>query len=432
MKFSFASATLAAANTIELGPYPGYAGDLTVQGSVGAYYSESRGKVYMEYRLSGVEADLCKTAPAGVGNACGIHIHEGMTCDDATQVGGHYFSVDSDPWGAITYSADKRGRAFGTQEVEVGEKLDISSRAMVVHDSTGARVACGLLPAHFFEASKPVKFSAYPGYAGDLKVTGDVGAYYSSRKEEVYMYYHLSGTEADLCETAPAGVGNACGIHIHEGMTCDDATKVGGHYFSVDSDPWGAITYSADKRGRSWGSQKVSVGSELDISGRAMVVHDSTGARVACALLPASLFQQQHSVKFSAYPGYAGDLKVTGDVSAYYSERNKEVYMKYNLGGTEATLCKTAPAGVGNACGIHVHEGNTCDDATQVGGHYFSVDADPWGAITYSSNFLGRSAGTAKVAVGAGLDISGRAMVVHDSTGARVACALLPAGFFTV
>merc|ERR1712194_972494 len=145
-----ASATIAAANTIDLGPYPGYAGDLTVQGSVGAYYSESRGKVFMEYKLSGVEADLCKTAPAGVGNACGIHIHEGKTCDDATQVGGHYFSVDSDPWGAITYSSDFRGRSTGTAKVAVGAGLDISGRAMVVHDSTGARVACALLPAGFF------------------------------------------------------------------------------------------------------------------------------------------------------------------------------------------------------------------------------------------------------------------------------------------
>jgi len=63
MKFT-ASATIAAANTIDLGPYLD-SGDLTARLSV--HITVSRGKV-MEYTL-GVEAD-CKTAPE-VGNACG-------------------------------------------------------------------------------------------------------------------------------------------------------------------------------------------------------------------------------------------------------------------------------------------------------------------------------------------------------------------------
>lgn len=88
-----------------------------------------------------------------------------------------------------------------------------------------------------------------------------------------------------------------------------------------------------------------------------------------------------------------------------------------------------------NACGIHIHAGTTCEDAAAVGGHYFdatSITADPWSPITYSASRYGSAVGYVKVAIGKGQDIFGRAMVVHDSTGARVACAVLPAGFFTV
>merc|ERR1711907_296560 len=110
--------------------------------------------VYMSYSISGTEAKECKTPPEGVANACGIHIHEGTTCDDADAVGGHYYnktSVASDPWPAVTYSTSVDGSATGeVQSIEIGTELDISGRALVVHDSAGVRVACALLPASFF------------------------------------------------------------------------------------------------------------------------------------------------------------------------------------------------------------------------------------------------------------------------------------------
>jgi Cu/Zn superoxide dismutase len=248
---------------------------------------------------------------------------------------------------------------------------------------------------------------------------------------DAYVWYNIAGLEAD-CATAPEGVSNACGIHIHEGMTCDDADSVGGHYYDGDSiseDPWAPVTYQASADGTSKGKTQASIGAGQDINGRAIVVHDKTGARVACALIEGKMEELVvgQGIELGPYPGYTGDLKVTGDVNAYLA-KSGNAYVTYNLKGLE-DACKTTPEGVSNACGIHIHEGMTCDDADAVGGHYYdadSVEADPWSPVGYVTRFGGRADGSVKAAIGQGQDIAGRAIVVHDSTGGRVACALLP------
>merc|ERR1719321_297529 len=106
---------------IQVGPYPGYEGSLKVTGEVNAYLAKS-GNAYVTYNLKGLE-DACKTTPEGVANACGIHIHEGMTCDDADAVGGHYYdtdSIESDPWSPVTYQASADGSSWGTTSAGIG------------------------------------------------------------------------------------------------------------------------------------------------------------------------------------------------------------------------------------------------------------------------------------------------------------------------
>merc|ERR1712048_793249 len=194
----------------------------------------------------------------------------------------------------------------------------------------------------------------------------------------------------------------------------------------TDSDPWGVLGYNTKYGGRARGSVKAAIGDGEDISGRAIVVHDSTGGRVACALVPKHLEVRDWypGVALGPYPGYTGPLKVTGNVNGYLSRRGN-AYLTFELAGLE-DACKKTPEGVANACGIHIHEGKTCDDASAVGGHYYATDSDPWGVLGYNSLF-GYASGRVKAAIGDGEDISGRAIVVHDSTGGRVACALLPA-----
>merc|ERR1712048_730100 len=181
---------------------------------------------------------------------------------------------------------------------------------------TGGRVACALIDGKLEQKAAGTKLAPYPGYTGPLKVTGNVGAYLYH--EKAYLWYQLGGLEAE-CAEAPAGVANACGIHIHEGMTCDDADSVGGHYYATDSDPWGVLGYNTKYGGRAYGSVKAAIGQGEDIAGRAIVVHDSTGGRVACALAPAKL-EVKRGVPLGPYPGYAGDLTVTGEVNAYLAK----------------------------------------------------------------------------------------------------------------
>merc|ERR1719394_391382 len=138
------STAVAAASGIRLGAYPGYEGSLKIEGNVNAYLAKS-GNAYVTYEMKGLEK-ACKVTPEGVANACGIHIHEGKTCSDASAVGGHYYATDSDPWGALGYNS-KFGYARGSVKAAIGTGEDISGRAIVVHDSTGGRVACAQLPS---------------------------------------------------------------------------------------------------------------------------------------------------------------------------------------------------------------------------------------------------------------------------------------------
>jgi len=139
---------------------------------------------------------------------------------------------------------------------------------------------------------------------------------YLAKSGNAYLTYDLSGLE-DACKVTPEGVANACGIHIHEGKTCDDASAVGGHYYATDSDPWGALGYNS-RFGKARGSVKAAIGQGEDIAGRAIVVHDSTGGRVACALLPSKLeLQEEVEASLPSYcPGSSASIHANAQLTA--------------------------------------------------------------------------------------------------------------------
>ena len=88
--------------------YPGYAGSLSVGGSVKIGYTEGN-QVVMDVGLSGLDPN-CTTSYT-TPNACGIHIHLWTTCAAA---GGHYYTVTPDPWAKVSYLVNGYGTFRGS------------------------------------------------------------------------------------------------------------------------------------------------------------------------------------------------------------------------------------------------------------------------------------------------------------------------------
>eukprot|EP00579_Thalassiosira_antarctica_P030301 CAMPEP_0202034010 /NCGR_PEP_ID=MMETSP0905-20130828/66342_1 /ASSEMBLY_ACC=CAM_ASM_000554 /TAXON_ID=420261 /ORGANISM="Thalassiosira antarctica, Strain CCMP982" /LENGTH=436 /DNA_ID=CAMNT_0048597925 /DNA_START=11 /DNA_END=1321 /DNA_ORIENTATION=- len=142
-------------------------------------------------------------------------------------------------------------------------------------------VVCGVLGVAGDRMLLAAEMDVYPGYTGSHVVTGDVRVTY--RKDDTFKFrYNLKGLEAD-CE--------GCGIHIHEGTSCDSHELVKGHYWDdeVVEDLWttaGGATYDSDAEGNAEGYFNVYNGYSFGKNvGHAVVVHAQSGARVACGVL---------------------------------------------------------------------------------------------------------------------------------------------------
>jgi len=186
----------------------------------------------------------------------------------------------------VVYVADGSGGSTGTVQIETGLSLsELDGKAFVLHEITGGRIACGLLgaaPPPPPEFRGVIDLGAYPGYAGSLTVSGTVSIFGDPAATTHTYVWDLSGVDPACTANAGAesGIGNGCGIHVHSGTSCSDATQVGGHYFSTAADPWSLVTYVSDSSGRSHGSVEVDTGKTLaELSGRAFVIHLQSGAR---------------------------------------------------------------------------------------------------------------------------------------------------------
>merc|ERR1712166_492319 len=129
--------------TATIAGYPGYTGSYIgwefLTGTVKATATdmfEYTATIDLEYTLTAAEPNA----------AAGIHIHVGTNCADANLVSGHYFATASDPWSTTTTSvADTYGDVAGAFTVASGLGFEaIVDHTIVVHDSAGARIGCGV------------------------------------------------------------------------------------------------------------------------------------------------------------------------------------------------------------------------------------------------------------------------------------------------
>jgi hypothetical protein len=125
-------------------PYPGYntTGGLTYGGTAVLSDATSATQQDIVITLSGADP-LCN----GTATKCGAHIHTGTSCGDAAAVGGHYYGTSTDVWNGanLHYTAASDG-AVKSYSIKLDTNLTMAQvigRVMVVHSSTGTRVACG-------------------------------------------------------------------------------------------------------------------------------------------------------------------------------------------------------------------------------------------------------------------------------------------------
>jgi Cu/Zn superoxide dismutase len=388
-------------HVVNLASYPDYSGS----------YNEPFGTFLVEESNSGVtiEGTLGNVAPSCVD--CGIHIHSGFTCDDADGVGGHFYDSDywdSDPW-TTTYSSNAKGHASVSVSVDgfstaSAFNLPTAYHALVVHDSTD-RVGCGIIGTPYTAVST---LGSYPDYSGSLSVNGTIAV--TETDNGIIMFGTLTGVEASV----------SGGIHIHEGVSCATTSDPGGHYFpGMSSDPWSSTTYESNADGLAGVNFKVdsfSLAGTNPVAGRVVVVHDSSGTRVACGVLESTVGEV---VTFGKYPDSSTSYDVSGTLLV------EPYIMGIELTGTLGGLESNAVGG------IHIHSGYTVDDADGVDGHYFDSafwDEDPW-TTTYSSDMYGYASCSFSMnnfsMTGVSEPVSLRAMVVHLSSGTRAGAGLI-------
>jgi len=395
--------------------YPGYDGPYNVIGTVDVTFdvldSPAAAGQY-SYNLSGVPPE----------SAGGVHVHVGRSCEIESEIGGHYYTSNPDPWTTTYASANDDGRTHGTFQVADGFGADDHvSHTVVVHEQGGPRAGCGTLT-----------------YAP--RVVGSVLVHQTNVPDVIVLTVQLIGLERRSTKTTGT-------FHVHAGCSCEDA---GGHLLSYSRpeqpDPWGSAQFyevnkdfsSADvgkngtaaAQGFSLANATVHGFTLADICGHAVVVHASNGDRIGCAVIdtvptcaasctptptPSSPPPLPHSaeVDMGAYPGTSYPISGTLEV--------EETPTGLRIFGDVHNL----PAECADGCGIHVHDGFSCD-TNYVGGHFTlgPQEKDPWGGLEYNSPSFTAAVDITSVDPSVTLGhVLGRVVVMHgeDST-LRVAC----------
>ena len=159
---------------------------------------------------------------------------------------------------------------------------------------------------------------------------------------------------------------------------------------TLAADPWATVVYTTGV-----GSLTVETGlTAADVEGKAMIIHNKDGGRIACALLQSGAPLDVGDGTLAApalmaggfvpYYTYAGNLAISGTVGPMTTVGTTQTFY-YQLDGVDP-LCSSGAGGAGNSCGIHIHAGRTCVDNAL--GHYYTraVTTDPWTSIASAAS----------------------------------------------
>ena len=351
-----------------VGTYPGAAAN-NVQGLLRT--GRTLGGIKVTGLLSGLTG----------GTSAGIHIHTGSSCtadatypEEATK--GHYRDgLASDPW-TTEYNSDAKGVAtidLAMSDFSLYKTRPVYGRAVVVHSAT-ARVGCGVIGEdnHIYPAT--VTLGPYPGYTGGLNVQGVFTLRSAYRSAELLVYGVLAGLPS----------GSSAGWHVHAGHTCDNATRVGGHYYeglgsSSNDDPWSPVEWASNDVGVAEVDMRMinftlQPGAVRDVSGRVIVVH-AAGARVACGVISPYGYGRQEVLQMGLIPSAASSINYSPAGIVVERDTDNGLHFSGILTGVETDA--TAEFHVHGPNKFIYQQGYTCE-AAGVGGHFFSGSVDVW------------------------------------------------------
>jgi Cu/Zn superoxide dismutase/Na+-transporting NADH:ubiquinone oxidoreductase subunit NqrD len=325
--------------------------------------------------------------------------------------------------GTLSFPATGGNRKFFTTPLPLSGMYSVAMRSIVVHGASGAGARIGCADT-----------SSYAVAMFQGAISGSISFKQASSKDNTTLKVMLSGTT------------NAGGYHVHtlplSAGSCASAT---GHFNPLNAtgtcNPAMPSTCEigdlSGKFGALSGSSVNAMYSDANlplfgmnsIVGRSVVIHASgTGARIACADIRG--WDPVKEVK-SMFSGSA----VMGTITVRQAANNPQA-------DTQVLVNIYSPAGATTMNGYHVHQepvlGRAC---SATGGHYnpnmavTCVPSSPWSCEVgdlsgkHSKLDLAATAGTRSFYTDLLLPVTGtwsianRSIVVHNSAGARIACA---------
>lgn len=414
-----------------LDTFPEYTGDLVVRGSIIVLPGLTARVVTLRGFVSGLEKDT----------QGGLHIHEGTSC---AYPGAHFVVYEdgecgggqcADPWESVEWSTISRtarcSGSFNENEPHScavhfsssvsGFTLEgprsVIGRAVVVHDSKGEKVGCGIIKREVVSAPKVAMIAQVQGSAA--RATGLLEVY--QVKEGIRILGSVTGPRNALLNVA-----------VHEGSTC---AALGDRYYEGNYDPWKYTMFQTDGEGNAKLNRTVNgftMNGVHAVDGRVVVFHDSEDTAIGCGKIGEASAAHAASAFLDSSPSYTGPLVVRGVIVVLPSQ-------KYPLTGITLRGYITGLPEVSSG-GLHIHEGTSC---ASVGSHYrilssYGKYTDPWKKVGWESiedNLLSKSCGDA-CAVHFNYNIDGftldgsrpvvrRVVNVHDNEGNSIACGVI-------
>jgi hypothetical protein len=351
--------------TIEAGKAKG-----TIEVNSGYTFHDNEGRVVIVHNDQGHRI-ACSVLAVAYG---GVHIHTGMSCANAGNVGGHYWkdTNSTDPW-TSAYNSGKT-TSNGVATVASGYQFtDNVGHAVVVHAAAdGSRIGCGVLGAaaslHVHTGASCLDSNGVGGHYYDKKLVGDADpwtgiafpvsddgnakgsfevatGYIYEENEGHAVVVHAQGGDLVGCGVLAEATG---GIHIHSGLSCDTDSEVGGHYWmpSDARDPWNNLTYTT-RLPSTAGSTVVDSGYPIDMNtNHAVVVHSAIdGSRILCGVLELQKLYPDGATALTAsmdaYPGagsnFSGDVTV---VPVDIDDANAPLRVEFTLDGLDTSTLK--------------------------------------------------------------------------------------------